>query len=276
MAGHMIYLYLDKQKKYDLTNIVHKNKLNDESIVVDVTNEELFTETIREITPDIIINGIGVLLKGSASDPANAIYLNAYLPNYLSKILKKSAGRMIHLSTDCVFSGKIGSYKETDFKDADDLYGRAKSLGEVINDRDMTFRTSIIGPEVKENGEGLLNWFFNQKAEINGYEKAIWSGVTTLQIAKGIEQAIDNDITGLYHYTNGKKINKFDLLSLTNQIFNKDIKINKVEGKDVDKSLVDNRKEPSLSVPNYEEMLKELQDFMIENKSYYQHYDLKL
>jgi dTDP-4-dehydrorhamnose reductase len=277
MAGHVIYKFLESKDQYNLSNIVYHKKLNEESILLDVRNKELLKERIKEINPEVLINCVGALLKVSNSDYATAVYLNAFLPHYLSQTLTEIGGRLIHISTDCVFSGQKGSYQENDFKDADDIYGRSKALGEVINDRDLTFRTSIIGPELKTAGEGLMHWLFSQEGIVNGYEKSIWSGVTTLQLAIAVDQVINNKITGLYQLTNGIKINKYSLLVLTKNIFNlKNIEINRVEGKNVDKSLVDNRKESSLAVPVYEVMLKELYTFMHENKNYYKHYKLAL
>lgn len=277
MAGHVIYKFLESKDQYKLSNIAYHKKLNEESILLDVRNKELLKERIKEISPEVLINCVGALLKVSNSDYATAVYLNAFLPHYLSQTLTEIGGRLIHISTDCVFSGKKGSYQENDFKDADDIYGRSKALGEVINDRDLTFRTSIIGPELKKDGEGLLHWLFSQEGIVNGYEKSIWSGVTTLQLAIAVDQAINNKITGLYQLTNSIKINKYSLLVLIKNIFNlKNIEIKSVEGKNVDKSLVDNRKESSLAVPVYDVMLKELYAFMHENKNYYKHYKLAL
>ena len=277
MVGHVVYIYLNNLQKYEISNIVFKTKLNDSSIIVDVTKKETLENTIKKIQPDVLINCVGVLIKGSNTNPADAIYINSYLPHLLSKVLNTTGGKLIQISTDCVFSGDKGSYSESDFKDAIDTYGKTKGLGEVINNHDLVLRTSIIGPELKLNGEGLLHWFLTQKGEINGYTKSIWSGVTNLQLAKIIEIAIDKNITGLYHLTNGEKINKYDLLVLAKKIFDlKNINIKKMDGKNIDKSLVDNRKEPTISVPSYEIMLTEIYTFMQKHKKYYNHYSLQL
>ena len=275
MAGHMIYTYLEEQNKFDLSNIVFRNKLNESSIIVDATDRDFLLKTIKNIKPDVTINCIGALIKYSSANPANAIYLNSFLPHFLSEVLDEIKGRLIHISTDCVFSGAKGSYFEDDVKDAEDLYGKSKGLGEIINKKDLTIRTSIVGPELKTNGEGLLNWFLNQSGEINGYERSIWSGVTTLQLAKAVDISIVNNISGLYHLTNGAKINKFELLSLMKRTFGiSDIIINKVDGKNVDKSIVDSRKE--LFVPGYDVMLFELLSFMKKHKNFYNQYKIAL
>src|SRR5690606_24943808 len=116
--------------------------------------------------------------------------------------------KLIHISTDCVFSGNRGAYTEDDFCDANDTYGRSKALGELNNDRDLTIRTSIIGPELKTNGEGLLHWFLNQSTPVNGFTEAYWGGVTTLELAKAIKTALMSDLKGIVNLTNGESISK--------------------------------------------------------------------
>src|SRR5699024_1115052 len=106
--------------------------------------------------------------------------------------------KIIHMSTDCVFSGKIGNYKEDSLRDGETFYDRSKALGELDNQKDLTFRNSIIGPDINENGIGLFNWFMKQEGSINGYSKAIWTGVTTLTLAKAMDSALKEDLVGIY------------------------------------------------------------------------------
>ena len=190
--------------------------------------------------------------------------INAYFPHLLKRLSDEVGAKLIHISTDCVFSGKKGNYTEDDFRDADDVYGRSKALGEIINDKDLTIRTSIIGPELKENGEGLFHWFMHQCGEINGFRTAIWGGVTTLELAKAIDFSLDNGIVGLIHLSNGVGISKFDLLNLFKEIWGKDTVIKPYDGNEVDKSI-----EKSLrldyEVPSYRQMLVEQFEMM---KSY--------
>lgn len=275
MLGHVVTSFMEQENLFEVHNSSYPQKFSKNSIILDATNIEAVRELVNEIKPDILVNCIGILIKGSSSDPSNAIFLNSYFPHQLSKIMRENNGRVIHISTDCVFSGKKGSYKENDFKDARDIYGLSKALGELNNETDLTIRTSIIGPEIKEHGEGLMHWFFNQIGEINGFDNAIWGGVTTLQLAKAIIVAINKEIKGLYHLTNNKKISKYDLLLLIKQTWNiKNVLINKVEGKKVDKSLLDTNKIPEMVVPSYAEMLIELRNFMYKNKKMYEHYQL--
>ena len=117
--------------------------------------------------------------------------------------------KLIHNSTDCVFSGEKGtSYIETDEKDGNGVYAKTKGIGEVISDKHLTIRTSVVGPELKSDGEELFHWFMTQSGTISGYTRAIWSGVTTLELAKAVLWSIENKITGLYHITNNDSICK--------------------------------------------------------------------
>ena len=217
---------------------------------------------VCESRPDIILNCIGVLIKGSKEHPDNAILINAWFPHLLKKLSDEVGAKLIHISTDCVFSGKKGNYTETDFRDADDVYGRSKSLGEIINNKDLTLRTSIIGPELKENGEGLFHWFMRQHGQVNGFNTAIWGGVTTLELAKAIDVAITQGTTGLVQLSNGTGISKYDLLHLFRKIWNKqDIEILPFDGNGIDKSIAKSEKFDYV-VPGYEEMLREQYDWM--------------
>lgn len=276
MLGHQVFYLLEKKTEFKVIDLVYRSKLRDESIICDITNKEAVAAVIANQQPDYIVNCIGVLIKGSTNNPANAIYINAFFPHFLKQEADKIGCKVIHISTDCVFSGKKGKYKESDFRDADDTYGRSKALGELNDDTHLTIRTSIVGPELKENGEGLLHWFMNQTGEVNGFTKAIWGGVTTLECAKAIAFAIQNSYTGLLNLTNGDGISKYDMLNLFAVSLSKnDLTINCVEGKTVDKSLTSERKDFTYIVPSYSVMFNEMADQMHNNKSRYKYYALK-
>jgi dTDP-4-dehydrorhamnose reductase len=271
MAGHVVYYYLNATDKYNITNVAFRNKLTDNSIILDITDKNAVGNLIRNQSPDIIINCIGILIKGSLSYPDNAIYINAYFPHLLKKLSDEINAKLIHISTDCVFSGTKGNYNETDFKDADDVYGRSKALGEIVNEKDLTIRTSIIGPELKKEGEGLFQWFMCQKGEINGYTGAFWGGVTTLELAKAIDYILEYKITGLVHLTNGEKISKYELLNLFKAIYRNgdNIFIRPYPGKQVDKSLLKSGK-LKYAVPSYQQMLIEQKEWIQANKAFYE------
>ena len=276
LIGHQVFNYLDSLKKYELYNISYRRKLNQYTILCNVRNENSFLKIIKSISPDIIINCIGILIKQSNLDPENAIFINSYFPHTLMKLSNEMNCKLIHVSTDCVFSGmKKSPYLETDFKDGIDIYAKTKGLGEIINDKHLTFRTSVVGPELKTDGEELFHWFMNQDDLIEGYTKAIWSGVTTIELAKAIEWAIQNHITGLYHLTNNKKINKYDLLSLIKKYTGKKIKIYPSDHKKVDKSFIDTRNLINYQIPSYEKMIIDMVNLIKKNPQLYSQYALK-
>ena len=275
LIGHQVFNYLNNINKYELFNISFRTKLNDNTIICDARNNKKFVNTIKLISPNIIINCIGVLIKGANSDPENAIYLNAYMPHMLKKLSDEIKSKLIHISTDCVFSGeKSTSYNEFDFKDGKDTYAKTKGLGEVFNDRHLTIRTSVIGPELKTNGEELFHWFMNQKDEINGFTKAIWSGVTTLVLAEAINWAVENKISGIYHVTNNKIIDKFKLLTLMKKHTQKNILIKPHDEKIINKSFRDNRNEIDFIIPSYDIMIKNMVKMIKKNKNLYHQYKL--
>ncbi len=194
------------------------------------------------------------------------------MPHRLKRAANDIGAKLIHISTDCVFSGnKKEAYIENDEKDGKDTYAKAKGLGEIIDDRNLTLRTSVIGPELKTDGEELFHWFMKQDGTINGFTKAIWSGVTTLELAKAVKHAIENDITGLHHVTNNQPINKYELLSILKKYTKKDINIIPIDGKDVDKSFIDTRKELNYDIPSYEVMVSDIVNKIKNNKLYSQY-----
>ncbi len=273
MLGHQVVSYLDQFEDLDIFNFSYKNKLNQKTIIVDALDKVFLEKQIISIKPDFIINCIGLLIEGS-QNIERAQYLNTTLPNELKKISKEIDSKLIHISTDCVFSGEIGSYKENDIRDGKGTYAETKILGEIIDKENLTIRTSIIGPELKSNGEGLFEWFMRQTNEVQGYKNALWSGVTTLELSKAIRWAIKNNVNGLYHITNNKVINKCDLLNLFKKYTKKNIKIIPFENKRVDKSFVDTRCLIDYVIPSYDEMVESMINEIRINKYLYSRYNI--
>jgi len=261
LIGHQVCLRLMEQPDYELVHMAHQRKLNDATILLDARDERAFEEKIVEIRPDVIVNCMGILIAEANQHPEHAIFLNAYMPHRLKSIADAMDAKLIHISTDCVFSGKKGGYLETDIRDADDIYGRAKGLGEVSDVPHLTLRTSVVGPELKE-GEELFHWFMRQEGCIRGFTRAWWSGVTTLELARVVQWAIEQDIQGLYHVTNGQPINKYDLLMLFKKYTGKDIAIDAIDGRVTNKSLLDTRQLLADPVSDYETMVAEMVGFM--------------
>jgi len=268
MLGHQVVKYLNGFDEFRVDDIAYRNKLRKGTIIVDAMDKTALERIIVRLKPDFIINCIGILVNGSQNEK-RAIYLNAYLPHQLKTIAKNINSKLIHISTDCVFSGSRGQYIETDSRDGQGIYSQTKILGEIIDDTDLTLRTSIIGPELKNNGDGLFHWFMNQSGDISGYTKTIWSGVTTIELAQIIKLTIDNNLTGLYHITNNKSICKYELLKLFQKYTNKEINIYPTDGSINNKSIIDTRKLINYEIPFYEIMVKEMVENMKSNKSLY-------
>ena len=273
MLGHQVVNYFLKFDDYNVMDIAFRSKLRKKTIISDVTDKIAFEKIVTELSPDYIVNCIGVLIHGS-NNVENAIYLNAYLPHQLKKISIKIAAKLIHISTDCVFSGNKGGYVESDVKDGKGVYSQTKILGEIKDDSNITLRTSIIGPELKENGEGLFHWFMNQQDDIFGFTKAIWSGVTTIELAKAVKWSIDNDITGLYHVTNNTLISKYELLKIFQKYTKKNINIKSVDGDNADKSFVDTRLLMDYQIPSYDEMISDMVSLIVNNNTLYSQYKI--
>ena len=270
MAGHMIKEYFT-QKGYDVYGTFREKEeknLEANEFYLDAFDKEKLEEILKKVKPDFVINCIGILNQFAENNPDIAIYVNGYFPHYLDRLSEKYGYKLIHITTDCVFSGKKGNYTEDDFRDADSYYGRSKAIGEVNNNRTLTFRTSIIGPDINKDGIGLFNWFMKQEGKIKGYSNVFWSGVTTLELAKAIEASFSQNISGLIHLVNNEKISKYDLLKLFSKYMNKDIEIEKYEDYFSDKSLIRTKKEFNYKVPKYEKMIEELSGWIEINNKY--------
>lgn len=275
LIGHQINFVLTNDPKYEISNIAYRNKLNEDTLLLDIMDETILSSTIQEIKPNFLINCVGTLIKESESDPELAIYTNAILPHRLKNICNSMSIKLIHMSTDCVFSGKKRTpYTENDIKDGLDVYAKTKALGEIIDERHLTLRTSVIGPELKKDGEQLFNWFMSEKGEIEGFSDAIWSGVTSLELAKGVKWAIENNLCGLYQLTNGMPISKNEILQLFKKYTNKKISIRPITGINIDKSFVDTRGLIDYKIPSYELMIAEMVDFIKKHLDLYPHYKI--
>ena len=272
LIGHQIFNCLNDANDYEILNL-SKTRLNSNTIVQDVTNEKEFSDLVKNFRPNFIINCIGILIDEAKKNPEKAIYLNALFPHILLRLSNLINAKLIHMSTDCVFSGKkFSPYIESDFKDGEDLYSKTKGIGEIIENNHLTIRTSVVGPELKLDGSELFHWFMTQVEPINGYRKSIWSGVTTIVLARAVKFAIENDINGLYHLTNNLSIDKFQLLNIFKKFSKKKININEVDGRVVDKSFIDTRGEIKIVIPNYEEMIREMIDYINKNADKYKFY----
>lgn len=274
MAGHLISLYL-QERGHQVVGFARERSRHVETVVGSAMQTDLVAKTVSEGKFDSVINCIGILNQFAEKNKAEAAFLNAYFPHFLADVTDGTETQVIHMSTDCVFSGKKGQYTEDDLRDGETFYDRSKALGELEDGKNVTLRQSIVGPDIKPGGIGLLNWFMQQHGEINGYTKAIWTGQTTLQLAKTMEAAARDKISGLYNMVPDCGISKYELLRLFNRYMRDDsVAINAVEGVNADKSLKRTRLDFDCPIPDYEQMVKELADWMRQHKELYPHYCL--
>ncbi|MED4885859.1 SDR family oxidoreductase [Lysinibacillus sp. FSL R7-0073] len=272
MAGHTISIYLQEQG-HDVTTYTRTTFPYGNNITGDITDLNFLRSLLQDNQYDIVINCIGMLNKACEANPEKSIFLNSYLPHAIVSLLENRQTKLIHMSTDCVFSGENAPYYENSVQDGTTFYDRTKGLGEIDHTKHLTFRNSIIGPDLKMDGIGLFNWFMHQKGPIHGYTGAIWTGVTTLTLAKAMEKAVQEGITGLYHLVNTSPISKYDLLQLLNKHFmDHTIKITPHQLINVNKTLINTRNDFSFTVPSYEEMMIDMKEWILQHKNLYPHY----
>jgi dTDP-4-dehydrorhamnose reductase len=205
---------------------------------VDAEHFDTVARVLEEIRPDVVVNCIGVVKQlPLAEDPVVSITVNALFPHRLAQACGEMGIRMIHIGTDCVFSGKKGNYLESDLPDATDLYGRTKLLGEVDSPHCVTLRTSIIGHELAGR-HGLIEWFLAQEGSVRGFARAVFSGLPTVELAGIVaERVLPNEgLSGLYHVSSAP-VSKYELLRLVMERYGKRIRIERDEALVCDRSL---------------------------------------
>ncbi len=273
MAGHLISLYFQEQN-YEVTGFARQQSpFLAHSIIGDASDMDLLKKYISEGEYDAVINCIGLLNQFAEENKAMAVLLNGYLPHYLAEITKNMKTRIIHMSTDCVFAGNDGPYFEDSLPNGTSFYDRSKAIGEINTSKDLTFRNSIVGPDIKSTGIGLFNWFMKQKGSVGGYTGAIWTGVTTYTLAKAMEQALKENLTGLYNLVNNESISKYHLLQLFNKYFrDSKVDIYPNDQLQLDKSLRRKRNDFSFVVPSYEQQIAEMAEWCNKHKEIYPHY----
>lgn len=226
---------------------------------IDVCDTANIEQAIIIAKPEVVINCIGLIKQHDiAKQHVAAIEINALLPHQLAALCDQYDARLIHFSTDCVFDGKQGMYQESDLPTATDLYGKSKCLGEVNYGRHLTLRTSIIGHEL-DSAVSLVDWFLSQSGTVNGFSKAVFSGLPTCYIAKLLADNILNkpEICGLYHLS-VEPIDKHSLISLVTDIYGKDLEIHESTELVIDRSLDSSRLRQALNltVPSWHELIE--------------------
>lgn len=231
---------------------------------IDVENVDALTTLLADVRPAAVINCIGLVKQlAQADDPLSALPINAMLPHRLARLCGLIGARLVHVSTDCVFNGRKGGYRESDPSDAEDLYGRSKYLGEVDYPNAITLRTSIIGHELG-SARGLVGWFLAQEGRVNGYRKAIFSGLPTVELSRVVRDVVlpRPDLKGLYHVA-AEPIAKLELLHLIRDAYGKTIDIVPDDRLSIDRSLNAERFQAATGyvAPGWPELIARMRDF---------------
>ena len=273
MLGNTLFRYLSQFDKFKVYGTLRKkeqlhyfdNELRKNIILdIDIRNLENLEKNIFNLKPNLIINCVGIIKqKILMNNNLDSIQINSLFPHQLAKISTKYNSRLLHFSTDCVFSGKKGMYKEEDFADASDIYGRTKLLGEVLYPNTITLRTSIIGHEINSS-VSLINWFLSQNLQIKGFKRAIFSGLPTVEVARIIKNFIIPlpKLNGLFHLS-GNPISKYELLKIVSNVYQKKIEIKEDNKFIIDKSLCNSkfRKETNFMPKSWDQLIQEMKDF---------------
>jgi dTDP-4-dehydrorhamnose reductase len=283
MIGHKIYQHISKEfsdtwvtlrnklETYSFSHIYDKQKIIDS---IDLSDFQLLKNRLDELKPEIIINACGITIRRGVDElKSKTIILNSSLPHFLNEWVLSNNKRLIHFSTDCVFSGGKGDYLDNDKKDATDLYGTSKSMGEVFDSKfAITLRGSMIGREL-ENKTELLEWFLSQKNKtIKGFSKVIYSGITTVKMAEIVLAVIKTNeiINGIYNISS-KPISKFNLLKLCNKIFEINAVIEEDKSYKSNKNLISDKffNEIGIEQPTWVDLIRQLKDdCQVNNKLY--------
>lgn len=218
MVGHTLALYL-QERGHNVTGFSREKIDLFPSVVGDAMETEPLETLIKSGEFDVIVNCIAILNQFAEEHRSAAVYLNAFFPHRLADMTKALPTKVIHISSDGVFSGERGQYAENDLRDGRNFYSRTKALGEIEDDKNLTLRTSLIGPDINPGGIGLFNWFMRQEGKINGYSRMVWTGLTSLQLGRLIEKLSLLPVVGLVHAVPPTAIAKHDLLCLFNHYF---------------------------------------------------------
>lgn len=262
MAGHVMVDYFRRLGKHHVFHTT-RDKSDLGGLYVDANDIAGVEKLIDIVSPHCIINAMGVLNQFAERDATSAYHVNGFLPHYLRRKADTIHARLIHISTDCVFEGTRGGYTEEDIPDGTSVYAITKRLGEVREPGHLTIRTSIIGPEIRSGGIGLMDWFLAQSGQVSGYRKVMWNGVTTLELAKAVEVMLESTVSGLIHLAHPHPLSKYELLQHIQTAFHKeDVEIISEEVNSQDRTLISTRADVSFELPSYPEMLAELAEWM--------------
>jgi dTDP-4-dehydrorhamnose reductase len=239
MLGNAVFRVLSSNINLEVFGTIRSGRAETNLIEsVDVADHEALIRVFELTKPNVVINCVGLIKQLNESiDPVLSLSINSVFPHRLATLCDFFNSRLIHISTDCVFSGRAGYYSEDDSPDAEDLYGRSKLLGEVIGPNNLTLRTSLIGHELNTKNS-LLEWFLSQTSKVSGFTNAIFSGLTVLEASCVIENIIieHKELNGLYHLAS-TAISKYELLTIIRNIYKKKIVITPSDSPKINRSL---------------------------------------
>lgn len=274
MAGHVVALYLQEQGHEVIGYARRRVPEIEKFIVGDACEEKGLRNAVEASDADVIVNAIGILNKDADANKSSAVYLNAYLPHRLAEFTAQSASRVCQISTDCVFCGNTGPYSEDSIPDGLTWYDRTKALGELRDDKNLTLRQSIVGPDINANGIGLLNWFMHQDSAVAGFTGAKWTGLTTLELAKAIEAAAGQSAAGLTNMVPSSNISKFELLKLFSEYLREGrVVVVPSTELQLDKTLVRTNFSIGFIPASYERQIQEMAEWIDRHKDMYKHYN---
>lgn len=263
MAGHVIKDYLLESEGAEVWWTIRGLPTTANELTLHAEDSEQLRRVVEKVRPDVVVNAVGVLNEAADQNPITAIQINSILPHQLKQLGTTYAFRVIHISTDCVFSGQAGGYTEMSPTDGMSMYARTKSLGELHDAPHLTIRTSIVGPELKPSGIGLFHWFMHQSDLVRGYQNVYWNGVTTLELAKFIRSCLSGAPTGLIHLCHPQPVSKLELLRQFQETFDKqDVTIVPALEPVSDRTLTCTRSDVHWAVPPYAVMIREMREWM--------------
>jgi len=260
MLGHMLIKYIKTLAEFTVYSTKRDKNLQENEFYYDAYKDfEKIKEIISKVNPELVINCIGIVPKMISNENKEMTsFINSKFPHKLAELCKNNSTKLIHISTDCVFSGKERNYTENSPYSPVDFYGESKAKGEINDNNNLTIRTSIMGPEIKQKKNGLMEWLFSQE-KVKGFKNAIWSGLTTLELSKKIIELHEKNITGIINVASAP-ISKYDLLNLIKQVYDLNIEIIP-EGKFHCNRSMKTIRTDVYEVPSHEQMLKELKEF---------------
>ena len=270
MAGHLLFDYLASRTMHEVWCTARSSRETAHSLRLDVRDEGELSRVLAREPWDVVVNCAGILNQSAENDVRAALEVNSLLPHRLVHLAKSIGYRLIHISTDCVFSGKTGGYREDAIKDGTSVYAKTKSLGEIDQALHLTIRTSIVGPEIRQSGIGLLHWFMQRSGTIPGYTNVWWNGVTTLVLAQFIEMELTSSLCGLVHLCQPNAISKHSLLTLFRETFGReDVDIVPNDEVVLDRTIQSTRLDVSPPSLSYEDMMGELKEWIFTHRGGY-------